>query len=553
MKMAKRRQYPKEFKLNAISLVLDQGHSRTEAARILNVDASLLGRWIKQLSPDQDPIVETGDKTDSGNGTWVRHMVQEIVDSRSVGPTMVENLDEFLIWLGGKPSPVSDQISAAFEERSISVEAAQTMALWVLDEYLFADDQVDSLKRLGLHPGSSPAEIRKRYHRLIRVYHPDKQAFDSEWGTKRTEALNTVYTRLKQKPADARSVQRPPPPRASARGQQAYPSESVMSRVRKQLGPTESVTRLFLISMSAIAAVFVVIVYIGSLTEEWAAPMQAKTESARTEQTRVVSSETEEPAPDLSSDRSDTESTLTSNVLEAITPTSNESESGEKAFPSTAGQFGDNFGRPEPVSAKKFVPSLTASIEPEVMKQAQQTQEHAVVMPATETVVAAVYTPAAVVETKLVEPTLPRSIGLKQSEMDEMQPGESEMVVVSDIPAGHNDNHWLFAQPPEYWTLQLVSTPNEAEARSFIVRKKLEDGAAYFESRIGDKPIYYVLYRSYPTLAEAKATRSSISEIRSTAIARKFLVLQNKRCVHAPELVDRFPALNGLCAGRNPG
>lgn len=68
--MTTRKKYPKEFKLDAISLVLDQDYTRTEAARSLGINAHMLGRWIKEqqsddgqafrgngkLTPEQDEI-----------------------------------------------------------------------------------------------------------------------------------------------------------------------------------------------------------------------------------------------------------------------------------------------------------------------------------------------------------------------------------------------------------------------------------------------------------------------------------------------------------------
>jgi len=46
--MTVRKQYPKELKLDAVSLVLEQGYSQAEAARSLGIDARLLGRWVKE-------------------------------------------------------------------------------------------------------------------------------------------------------------------------------------------------------------------------------------------------------------------------------------------------------------------------------------------------------------------------------------------------------------------------------------------------------------------------------------------------------------------------
>ena len=46
--MTTRKRYSKEFKLDAISLVLEQGYTQAEAARSLEVNANMLGRWIKE-------------------------------------------------------------------------------------------------------------------------------------------------------------------------------------------------------------------------------------------------------------------------------------------------------------------------------------------------------------------------------------------------------------------------------------------------------------------------------------------------------------------------
>jgi transposase len=52
--MAMRKQYSKEFKLDAISLVLDQGYAIAETARSLEIRANMLGRWIKEHQADDN-------------------------------------------------------------------------------------------------------------------------------------------------------------------------------------------------------------------------------------------------------------------------------------------------------------------------------------------------------------------------------------------------------------------------------------------------------------------------------------------------------------------
>lgn len=50
--MVTRKQYSKEFKLDAVSLVKDQDYNRSEAARSLGINSGMLGRWVKESSSD---------------------------------------------------------------------------------------------------------------------------------------------------------------------------------------------------------------------------------------------------------------------------------------------------------------------------------------------------------------------------------------------------------------------------------------------------------------------------------------------------------------------
>ena len=52
--MVTRKKYSKEFKLDAISLVIDQNYSRREAASNLGINDNLLGRWVKEHRADDD-------------------------------------------------------------------------------------------------------------------------------------------------------------------------------------------------------------------------------------------------------------------------------------------------------------------------------------------------------------------------------------------------------------------------------------------------------------------------------------------------------------------
>ena len=47
--MSIRKKYTKEFKLDAVSLVTEQGYNRSEAAKSLGINSTMLGRWVKEL------------------------------------------------------------------------------------------------------------------------------------------------------------------------------------------------------------------------------------------------------------------------------------------------------------------------------------------------------------------------------------------------------------------------------------------------------------------------------------------------------------------------
>ena len=50
--MTRKKKYSKEFKLDAVNLVLEQNYSKAAAARSLEVNPNLLGRWVNEFKED---------------------------------------------------------------------------------------------------------------------------------------------------------------------------------------------------------------------------------------------------------------------------------------------------------------------------------------------------------------------------------------------------------------------------------------------------------------------------------------------------------------------
>ena len=51
--MTTRKKYSKEFKLDAVSQVTEQGYTRAEVARSLGINANMLGLWVKEHQSDE--------------------------------------------------------------------------------------------------------------------------------------------------------------------------------------------------------------------------------------------------------------------------------------------------------------------------------------------------------------------------------------------------------------------------------------------------------------------------------------------------------------------
>ncbi|AOW59451.1 transposase [Legionella pneumophila subsp. pneumophila] len=52
--MSTRRKYTKEFKLDAVSLVTEQGYTCPEAAKSLGINSNILSRWIRESVEDEE-------------------------------------------------------------------------------------------------------------------------------------------------------------------------------------------------------------------------------------------------------------------------------------------------------------------------------------------------------------------------------------------------------------------------------------------------------------------------------------------------------------------
>ena len=59
-----RRRFSDEFKEEAVKLNTEQGYKVSEASRNLDINASMLRRWQRELSPESDGSIDADEKVE---------------------------------------------------------------------------------------------------------------------------------------------------------------------------------------------------------------------------------------------------------------------------------------------------------------------------------------------------------------------------------------------------------------------------------------------------------------------------------------------------------
>jgi transposase-like protein len=63
-----RKRYTKEFKQDAVRLVIEHGYTQAEAGRNFGINAKMLGRWIQEFRADASEAFRREWQADGGAG-----------------------------------------------------------------------------------------------------------------------------------------------------------------------------------------------------------------------------------------------------------------------------------------------------------------------------------------------------------------------------------------------------------------------------------------------------------------------------------------------------
>lgn len=86
MSRTKRKSYSKEFKLNAVKMILEEGKRASEASRDLNISENAIGLWKRKYLEDQEEAFP-GHGNQKSKDAYIRQLekdVKRLKDERDI-------------------------------------------------------------------------------------------------------------------------------------------------------------------------------------------------------------------------------------------------------------------------------------------------------------------------------------------------------------------------------------------------------------------------------------------------------------------------------------
>ncbi len=111
-----------------------------------------------------------------------------------------------------------------------------------------------------------------------------------------------------------------------------------------------------------------------------------------------------------------------------------------------------------------------------------------------------------------------------------------------------DDHHWLFSQPGDYYTVQLISVPQISQLARFLRENDLQDDAVYFTTRRDERDWFIALYGSHSDLRAAEQATKSLPVASGSIWIRQFASIQKRQCRIADQLPGHLPdSVNYYC------
>ena len=128
----------------------------------------------------------------------ISHLLDELVSGQAGGEYLHENLDLILSWLANPDSESVSRFRNEYTRRNISVDILRGYVFFILKQKLFSNIELPPSEILGLSKNATKEQVKTRYRKLMRVFHPDKAVGNSEDFNEIAEKINRAYRQIRK-------------------------------------------------------------------------------------------------------------------------------------------------------------------------------------------------------------------------------------------------------------------------------------------------------------------------------------------------------------------
>lgn len=201
---------------------------------------------------------------------WVRRAASAIVEKR-LSRVLTEEIDGIVGWILNNGSAESRALSALVEKH-LPAEAARHRTVKLLGDLLFTKAR-SPWESLALPRTHDVDEIKRRYRRLVQVFHPDRGFGEAQWLGECTHALreahDTCVARVNSAPTLCKPVGQvvPPKPAKASKNPKAVGSRRDLRRtLQTYLGSSASVKRKVLLGMCFVCIAWLALASVGAMS-----------------------------------------------------------------------------------------------------------------------------------------------------------------------------------------------------------------------------------------------------------------------------------------------
>ncbi len=195
-------------------------------------------------------------------------MLDELIAGNPHSDVIQIHLDIILTWLARPDSEKVEEFRNAYLQRKISDEILRGYVLFILEQKLFSNENFTAHQVLALHSDASKEQIKSRYQKLIRIYHPDRGIGDPRILHQHAEKINQAYQHLTTNTVSANNNTRPTysvnPSTVTTSPERANSSvHTVMGRkLRRKFGDARKFQMVFFGVLASVCLLLILLIYI---------------------------------------------------------------------------------------------------------------------------------------------------------------------------------------------------------------------------------------------------------------------------------------------------